>query len=120
MAQYHKAIRAQKKHHWKSFLAEHMNIWKAVKYLHPDDSQSSTKIAYLQKDQDRLTESQEIGEVLLENFFPLQSPANRREEQNIPPRQTAMEPITNEEVKNAIFRAHPNKALGPCSLSTLV
>ncbi|KAI7722998.1 hypothetical protein KC353_g1 [Hortaea werneckii] len=47
--EYHDAIRKQQRLHWDEFLAEDTNIWKATRYLKPDDGSGWTKIPPLQK-----------------------------------------------------------------------
>lgn len=124
--EYHKAIRAQKKAHWRAFLAEHANIWKAAQYLHPGRSEAGAKIAYLQRpNQERINDSHDIGQLLLETFFAPPRPRTQHcGQQGTPPgplpRQPSAEPITAAEVRNAIFGAKPNKAPGPCDLPALV
>jgi hypothetical protein len=69
--EYHDAIRKQQRLHWDEFLTEDTNIWKATRYLKPDDGSGWSKITPLQKaDGSMTTNNSEQAEQLLTTFFP--------------------------------------------------
>ena len=77
----------------------------------------------LQKEgtQQQITDNKEISEALLESFFP-PPPEHEEPEQDVEAAFTQLpfEPITEEEVKAAVFRAKPMKAPGMDGLPVLV
>ena len=67
--EYHDAIRKQQRLHWDEFLAEDTNIWKATRYLKPDEGSGWSRIPPLQKADGSLTTSNsEQAEQLLATF----------------------------------------------------
>lgn len=69
--EYHDAIRKQQRLHWDEFLAEDTNIWKASRYLKPDDGSGWSRIPPLQKtDGSQTTNNSQQAEQLLATFFP--------------------------------------------------
>jgi hypothetical protein len=67
--EYHDAIYKQQRLHWDEFLAEDTNIWKATRYLKPDEGSGWSRIPPLQKADGSLTTSNsEQAEQLLATF----------------------------------------------------
>lgn len=53
--EYHDAIHRQQRTHWDGFLADDANIWKATRYLQPDQGSSCSRIPQLRKADGSLT-----------------------------------------------------------------
>jgi hypothetical protein len=69
--EYHDAIRKQQRLYWDEFPAEDTNIWKATRYLTPDNGSGWSRIPPLQKaDGSMTTNNSEQAERLLVTFFP--------------------------------------------------
>ena len=122
--QFRSAIRAAKRSHWKSFLDEQTNVWKAARYRDQARASGFAKIASIvAPDGSMLEEDDEIGAELLRSFFP-EVPEIVGQEQNMGdqqrPEQLEMEPLTVGEVEDAIFKARPHKAPGADGLPAIV
>lgn len=121
------AVRKQRKEHWEDFLDNSENIWQAAKYL----SDHTVKplfptIARVRNSFDLEVKTPEnIGNMLLENFFPL-PPAQPRSiiDSSCPSfLETSQLPgisLMLEEVHHAIFKAFPLKGPGEDGLPALV
>ncbi len=105
--EYQKAVKQAKKNHLEACLDNTENIWQAAKYL-GDENSGFASISRLKKEENE-PEAQnktEIAATLLSSFFsslPLyltQQSHPERSEITVPP-------LTEEEVKNAIFAASP-------------
>lgn len=111
--EYHDAIRKQQKLHWDDFLAEDTNIWKATRYLKPDQGSGWSRIPPLQEADGSLTKNTaEQADQLLAAFFP-PLPDDIEEEVDRP-RRTAvpMPKLTLEEIEACLMKTKPWKAAG--------
>jgi exonuclease III len=119
--QYHDAIQQQKKSFWEGFLADETNIWKAAKYLKPQNKASFDKIPQLvRQDGTRTSNSNEQAEELLAQFFP-SLPEDIQEEGPQPQRSPILMPgITLEEIERQLFAMKPWKAPGEDGLPAMV
>lgn len=110
------AIASQKKTHWKEFLDDHQNVWKALQAL---EGQDRTWAIPPLKTENGLTDEDEVkAKVLLKTFFPPQPMPVRVEGEDTPyeqedPNDPIGAPIREEEVRRAIFSSNPRKAAGP-------
>jgi hypothetical protein len=111
--EYHVAIHKQQRLHWDEFLAENTNIWKATRYLKPEESPGWSRIPPLQKADGSLTTSNsEQAEQLLATFFPA-LPENIEDEGDRPQRQSVPMPeLTLEEIECCLMKTKPWKAAG--------
>jgi hypothetical protein len=111
--EYHDAIHKQQRLHWDEFLAEDTNIWKATRYLKPDEGSGWLRIPPLQKADGSLTTSNsEQAEQLLATFFPA-LPENIEDEGDRPQRQSVPMPeLTLEEIECCLMKTKPWKAAG--------
>lgn len=111
--EYHDAIRKQQRLHWDEFLAEDTNIWKASRYLKPDDGSGWSRIPPLQKtDGSQTTNNSQQAEQLLATFFP-PLPENIEDEGDRPQRQPVPMPkLTVEEIERCLVKTKPWKAAG--------
>ena len=73
---YFKALRKQKKDHWEDFLDNTENIWQAAKYLSDQAVKPLFSLIARVKDNagSQVTNSDDIANVLLDNFFPPHPP----------------------------------------------
>ena len=119
--QYHDAIRQRKKSHWENFLADNDNIWKAAKYLKPNNESAFGKVPrLLRADGTRTTSSQDQMEELLGTFFP-PLPEQIEEEGQRPQRAAVPMPnLTMEEVERQLMAAKSWKAPGEDGLPVAV
>jgi hypothetical protein len=111
--EYHDAIRKQQRLHWDEFLTEDTNIWKATRYLKPDDGSGWSKITPLQKaDGSITTNNSEQAEQLLAAFFP-PLPETIEDEGERPQRQPSPMPeLTVEEIQCCLLKTKPWRAAG--------
>ena len=112
-------IDEQKEQHWKDFLNDPNNIWKAASYAKP--SGASMDVPELVANGRRYVTDEEKAEVLIDTFFPTpplpeghdpSRAARGKVEHN-----TKWPPLTKNEVERAIFKSSPDKALGPDEIS---
>ncbi|KAG7001224.1 Retrovirus-related Pol polyprotein from type-1 retrotransposable element R1 [Fusarium oxysporum f. sp. conglutinans] len=119
--QYHDAIRQRKNNHWKEFLADNDNIWKAAKYMKSGDDAAFGKVPQLVKaDGTATTSHKEQAEELLAKFFP---PLPDTIEDEGPRQQRApvtMPDLTLEEVERQLWATKSWKAPGEDGLSAIV
>jgi hypothetical protein len=117
--EYHDAIRKQQRLHWDEFLTEDTNIWKATRYLKPDDGSGWSKIPPLQEaDGSMMTNNSEQAEQLLATFFSpvpetIEDEGERHQRQPIP-----MPELTVEEIQCCLLNTKPWKAAGDDGLPT--
>jgi hypothetical protein len=112
--EYHDAIRKQQRLHWDDFLAEDTNIWKASRYLDPDQGSGWSRIPPLQTADGSLTKNTaEQAEQLLATFFP-SLPENIETEGDSPQRTSVavMPKLTVEEIEGCLMKTKPWKAAG--------
>ncbi|RKK76153.1 hypothetical protein BFJ68_g18054, partial [Fusarium oxysporum] len=119
--QYHDAIRQRKNMHWKEFLADNDNIWKAAKYMKSGDDAAFGKVPQLVKaDGAATTSHKEQAEELLAKFFP--SLPDTIEDEG--PRQqrapVTMPDLTLEEVERQLWATKSWKAPGEDGLPAIV
>ncbi|KAF6515875.1 hypothetical protein HZS61_004616 [Fusarium oxysporum f. sp. conglutinans] len=111
--QYHDAVRQRKNSHWKEFLADNDNIWKAAKYMKSGDGAAFEKVPQLGRaDGTKTTNHREQAEELLAKFFP-PLPDNIEDEglqhQRAP---VTMPDLTLEEVERQLWATKSWKAPG--------
>jgi hypothetical protein len=112
-------IDKQKKQHWKDFLNNPNNIWKAAGYAKP--SGAPMDVPELVVNGQRFETDKGKAEVLMATFF-LTPPMPKGHD---PDHETGgstthnikWPPLTKDEVERAIFRSNPDKALGPDEIS---
>jgi ribonuclease HI len=112
-------IDRQKKQHWKDFLGNPDNLWKAASYAKPagapmDVPELTANGRTYETDKDK-------AELLMSTFFPTPPlPEGCDPDQAV--RNTSEQaiewpPLTKEEVERAVFRSNPDKAPGPDEIS---
>lgn len=111
---FHDTVKRQKECHWDDFLQNADNIWKAAKYLQPDGTGGFHKITCLKIRNRTVEDNKELSTVLLQEFFDgagqAQMATTEAGSQGLVP--LPWQPLTRDEVKDAIFRAQPYKAPG--------
>ncbi|KAK2687437.1 hypothetical protein QWA68_014059 [Fusarium oxysporum] len=119
--QYHDAIRQRKNSHWKEFLADNDNIWKAAKYMKSGDDAAFGKVPQLGRaDGTKTTNHREQAEELLAKFF-LPLPDNI-EDEGLQHRRApvTMPDLTLEEVERQLWATKSWKAPGEDGLPAIV
>lgn len=113
-------VEKQKKAHWKDFLQDPANIWKANQYTR--NTNASFQIPELNEG-DRTVQSDEgKAELLLRTFFPPPPQPTSSEHKKLPRRikdrpPSKLPPFTKEEVRLAFHLPNPKKAPGLDGLS---
>jgi hypothetical protein len=111
---YHDEIDRQKKQHWKDFLNNPENIWKAARYARGVNVTAS--IPNLKANNQEYCTDEEKAGVLMSTFFPKQSEpvlAEQRTRQQSSRRESPTWPsLTRQEVERAIFKSSPDKSPG--------
>jgi hypothetical protein len=112
-------IDKQKKQHWKDFLNNPDNIWKAAGYAKP--SGAPMDVLELIADGQRFETDESKAEVLMATFFPTLPMPKGHDPVQKTRCSTAADiewpSLTKDEVERAIFRSNPDKALGPDEIS---
>lgn len=111
---YHDAIDRQKKKHWKEFLEDPENIWKAARYTKA--SNIAVAVPDLVVGNRIYYTDEEKADLLMGTFFPQPPDPHGTEEsqrQNRSRRDKSSWPLlTKHEVERAIFRSSPDKSPG--------
>ena len=117
---YQKVVTQAKKSHWEAFLDDTENIWQAAKYLGEGGS-GFASISRLKQDNNEVEaqDETEIAATLLSSFFPPLPPYPAPQYSNSGP-QISMPPLTEEDVRNAIFSASSFSAGGIDGLPSVV
>jgi hypothetical protein len=116
---FHTAIRDQKKKHWKEFLQDTDNVWKAAKYMSGNGGRMP--IPALQNDGETIEDDADKARAFLATFFPPLPPIPEPPvvcPSTGPP--LTFQPITHDEVKDAIMNANPKKAAGQDQLTAAI
>jgi ribonuclease HI len=112
-------INKQKKQHWKDFLNDPNNIWKAACYAKP--SGAPMDVPDLVTNGQRYKTDEGKAEVLMATFFPTppipEGPDPERLIGNSERHTIEWPPLTKHEAERAIFRSNPDKAPGPDEIS---
>ena len=127
--QYERAIRYNKRHHWRDWLerASEPDLWTANKYIAaPASDGGSTRIPKLKQQlngQERTANSnQDKSELLANTFFP-KKPANEEEnraQQEYPPPICEANKISQDQIRRQLKRLKPFKAPGPDGIPNIV
>jgi ribonuclease HI len=111
---YHHEVDRQKKQHWKDFLNNPDNIWKAARYAKGINATADIP-TLVANNRGYCTDEEKAG-ILMSTFFPKQSepvPAEQRVRQQISRRESPTWPSLNrQEVERAIFKSSPDKSPG--------
>jgi hypothetical protein len=113
-----RVIERAKSSHWKEFLdqASSQTVWKTTPYLERQDNYAC--IPTLQAGDVEYTDNPGKARALLECFFPTTQQV--LPEMIVPQEDIPWEPITEQEIANALKRAKKNTAPGHDGLPTLV
>ena len=111
---YHDEINRQKKQHWKDFLNDPENIWKAARYA--KGANATASIPDLKDGEHEYCTDEEKAGVLMSTFFPKQPDpvqAGERPRQQSAQRENLTWPLLiKHEVERAIFKSSPDKSPG--------
>jgi hypothetical protein len=109
-------VETQKKNHWRTFLDDQNNIWKANSIS--KSVSHDTRIPALHTENHVAEDDEEKADVLIESFFPLPPPPEgalkvRQAEEGQGIRPDPLHLVTDEEIERAVTWPNPNKAPGP-------
>jgi hypothetical protein len=109
---FHNAIDLQKSNHWKEFLDNPENVWKAAKYARRREG--IAQIPDLTNGDETANSNKRKAEILMDTFYPT-PPDPRGDEGRTQTRRDTIEwpELTLHEVKEAIFGSNSDKAPGP-------
>ena len=120
---FHDTARRQKKDHWMQFLSKTTNIWKVARFMDSDDSPNGQIIPSLSTRNGQVVNGDdEIGSALMDAFFEegadgdTNEPSDSTEDFQPLPHQ----PLTLEEVRQAVMGAQPHKAPGQDGIPAIV
>ena len=115
--EYFQRIEKQKREHWKDFLADPNNIWRANSYARSTGQTSA--VPTLVKNGTEAETDEAKADMLMKTFFPIPPAPKARGETRLAsaPGQRSDVPrdlpeVTAEEIRQAIFRQNPKKAPG--------
>jgi len=117
---FHDAIRNRRKTHWLEFLAEAENIWTVAKYMNANQSSNFAKIPTIKVGDTLHSSEEDIAHELLREFFPMPPQVIGTFSEGAEREEFPMEPITEDEIKKAVFSSSPHKAPGPDGLPAIV
>ena len=112
---FHDTARRQKKDHWRQFLSEPTNIWKAARFMHSDVSPNGQVISSLSTPSGQVVgRANEIASALKDAFFKEVPVGDSYKLDGTAPdfQPFAHQPLTPEEVRRAVLGAQPHKAPG--------
>ena len=109
---YFQLIQDSKRQHWKTFLADPSNVWKAGSMAR--SYRYSNKLPILQTATEHAETDETKARALLEQFFPPQPPPIAGNEDDRRPKRPQLEyiPLRYQEIRHAIFSSAPDKAAG--------
>jgi hypothetical protein len=117
---FHNTIRDKKRQHWQSFLENTDNIWKAARYLKPEESAFGNMPAVVEDGHD-IEEDKDKAEALLRTFFPPTPDGwTTRTEAQRQPLIRNNPNIAIDEIEEAVQRVKPRKAPGVDGLPSIV
>jgi hypothetical protein len=108
----------QKKQHWKDFLDDPNNVWKAASYAKP--SGAAMDVPELVVGERHYQSDREKATVLMDTFFPMPpmpEASNNSTEPDSRAELIEWPSLTKHEVERAIFKSNPDKASGPDEIS---
>lgn len=109
---FHNAIDRQKRDHWKDFLDDPENIWKAARYA--KRRETTTQMPDLVEGEERAKTDTRKAEILMEAFFPIPPEPEGDSRYHRRPGQSPDWPeLTMHEIETAIFKSSQDKAPGP-------
>jgi hypothetical protein len=117
---FHGAARKQRSKHWQDFVEDADNIWDVAKYAKPGAKKQSNRIPVLSTTSGKAETAPEIAQYLLENFFPPLPEVSMEAGQADRAEALPHTQLTVDEVRAAIFSAHPYKAPGEDDLPAIV
>ena len=118
--EFHHTIRRVRKQHWRDFLDEVTNVWKATQYLNPQSTSGFARIPVLENEDRTIQDKAEIADELIATFFPPPPEPEVRGTEEPMHRGEPFEPLQKEEIRRALFTSHPYKAAGLDGLPTVV
>jgi hypothetical protein len=119
--EYFSQITKQKATHWREFVDDPANVWRANQYTHMDPG--SRGVPALQGSEGTVVDQdEEKARTLLRAFFPPQPEPENGDLDNsrAPLPVQPFKKITEAEIRRAIFRSNPRKAPGPDDIPFLV
>lgn len=105
-------MKKQKREHWKAFLADPSNVWKAGAFT--KSQRFTNKLPVLQTSTNTAETDEEKAQMLLTHFFPSQSSPCEAHERNANTKESQLKgsALQYQEVRDAIFSSAPDKAAG--------
>lgn len=109
---FHNAIDRQKRDHWKDFLDNPENVWKAARYA--KRRETTTRMPDLVVGEERANTDTRKAEILMEAFFPVPpEPEEGIRYNRRPGRNPEWPELTMHEIETAVFKSSQDKAPGP-------
>ena len=120
--EYFREMEKQKKKHWKEFLEDPNNIWKANAFART--ASQGTTIPTLHRETLTAESDEEKADMLMATFFPVppepmpgRGAAERRRKVGTGKVPEELPRVTEEEIRQAIYRSNPKKAPGADEIS---